>query len=66
MKYSFDTLKLNNKSLVVPWWPSRLRIQHCHCHGTGLIPATGMAKKLINQKKIFGSSHCGSVVNEPD
>ena len=26
------------KSIGVPWWPSRFRIQHCRCCGTGSIP----------------------------
>ena len=25
----------------VPWWLSRLRIPHCHCHGVGWIPHPG-------------------------
>ena len=28
-------------SFGVPWWLSRLRIQHCHCCGMGLIPGSG-------------------------
>ena len=48
----------------VPWWPSGLRIWHCHCFGSGhclwhgfdswpreFLHATGMAKR---KKKIMG------------
>ena len=45
----------------VPWWCSRLRIQHCHCYGLDhccgmdLIPGSGtssvecVAKKMMEQ-----------------
>ena len=34
------TANINEKQRV-PWWPSRLRIQHCHCCCIGLFPGPG-------------------------
>ena len=32
----------NGMRVGVPWWPSRLRIQHCHCCGLGCCSGTGL------------------------
>ena len=30
----------------VPWWPGRLKTQHCHCCGSGLILDQGILRTL--------------------
>ena len=38
------TICLHTKVLHgVPWWLIRLRIRHCHCYGTGLLPSPGIS-----------------------
>ena len=32
---NFKWTFFQNMLLGVPWWPSKLRIQHCHCRGSG-------------------------------
>ena len=42
-----NEISVNSKTIVVPWWLSRLRSQHSHCSssghcfGAGLIPGPG-------------------------
>ena len=45
------TTQLRNGQSGVPWWLSRLRIQHFHCCGTGLISGLGIPK---TKNKILG------------
>ena len=35
----------------VPWWPSRLRICHCHCYGAASIPGLGILHATAWLKK---------------
>ena len=40
--FTWDPRMLCKKlSCGVPWWVSRLRIQHCHCCGMGSVPGLG-------------------------
>ena len=45
----------------VPWWPNRLRIWHCHCHGLGhccdLVSISGLGNSACcgGQKKGLNS-----------
>lgn len=36
-----EAKEVTGKSYNAPFWRSGLRIQHCHCHGTGSIPGPG-------------------------
>ena len=37
----FRDIENTDKTTGVPWWHSRLRIQHCYCHGPGCLCAMG-------------------------
>ena len=41
----------------VPWWLSKLRIWHCHCCGTGLIPGQELTHALGTTKNKETTEH---------
>ena len=50
---------IKNVKTGVPWWLSRLRIQHCHCCGTDSIldPGTSISQGGKNKRSV-SSSEC--------
>ena len=48
--------------LEVPWWPSGLRIWHCHCFSSDSVPDLGTCVRCrCSQKKKKKKEKCGGI-----
>ena len=46
-KHTTESIFLNNKFYRVPWWPSGLRIWHCHC--CSLVTAVAWVQSMAQE-----------------